>query len=100
MKTDYVPPRVIYVDVDGTLIVHGKPNTMLIQWLRQRASEGYEINLWSMRGKEYASNQASAYECGEIFNAILSKPGFIVDDIGWSWIRHSAVVKPSHWNQQ
>ena len=83
------PPRVIFCDVDGTLITSGQVNARLVDWLRSRHSEGYELVLWSSRGREHAEKAASIAGCADLFRAIVSKPGYIVDDKGWSWIKYT-----------
>ena len=52
------PPRVIFCDVDGTLIVSGMVNARLVDWLRLRHADGFELVLWSSRGREHAEKAA------------------------------------------
>lgn len=86
------PPRVVAVDVDGTLLTHGIPNLELISWLRRKKSEGFELMLWSQRGKHYAAHACSHCGLDGLFDVICSKPGYLVDDRGWSWILETEVV--------
>jgi predicted mannosyl-3-phosphoglycerate phosphatase (HAD superfamily) len=80
---------VIFCDVDGTLITSGQVNARLVDWLRLRHNEGFELVLWSSRGREHAEKAASIAGCAELFQSIVSKPGYIVDDKGWAWIKYT-----------
>jgi len=84
---------VIAVDVDGTLHVGGRANTKAIAWLHKRKAEGYTLMLWSMRGEKHARLIANQFGCVDLFNCIVSKPGFILDDEGWAWIKRTRVVR-------
>ncbi len=89
----YPQPKVIYVDVDETLIVRGQRNEPLIQWLwAMKKGEGYEINLWSSKGRAYAARVMRDLMLGNLFDQILGKPALIVDDQGWNWIQYTRVV--------
>jgi hydroxymethylpyrimidine pyrophosphatase-like HAD family hydrolase len=79
--------KVIAVDVDGTLISGFSMNQNLIQWLVIRKNEGHELILWSARGRDHAMNAARITGTEHLFDAIISKPGRIVDDLGWSWVK-------------
>ena len=92
MTQRFQPPQMIAVDVDGTLSLSGVPNTKLIEWLRERRDEGFTLTLWSARGEAHARNAAELFGVTDLFAAIISKPGYIVDDKGWSWIRFTQVV--------
>ena len=94
-KPKYPLRRVIAVDVDGTLHINGLPNTALIAWCRERKEEGYTLILWSGRGEAHARSVAAAFGCAEVFAAILSKPGYVVDDEGWSWIKYTRALWPA-----
>ena len=84
-------PKVIAVDVDGTLIIAGKPNKQLIQLLKRYKSEGYTLFLWSMRGREHCIKAAEISETTDLFEQYLGKPGIVFDDQGWNWARQSKV---------
>ena len=86
------PPKWIFVDVDGTLSLGGCRNDSLIDWLEDRKAAGFRLVLWSARGQAHAQAAAEAFQCTHLFEAILSKPGFVVDDRGWSWIQYTHVV--------
>ena len=84
-------PKVIAVDVDGTLIIAGKPNQQLIQRLKAYKNEGHSLFLWSMRGREHCIKAAEFTETTDLFDQYLGKPGIIFDDQGWNWARQSKV---------
>ena len=85
----HAPPNWIYVDVDGTLC-HA-----VIEWCRRQKTErGTRLVLWSSRGQEHARRQAERFGCVDLFEAILSKPGRIVDDMGWGWVRYTRAILP------
>ena len=90
---DLPPPRVIAVDVDGTLHIAGEPNNKAIAWLHERKAEGFRLMLWSMRGEAHARLIAGQMQCLDLFDCIVSKPGFILDDEGWGWIKRTRVVR-------
>jgi hypothetical protein len=41
----------------------------------------------------HARKAAELFGASDIFDHILSKPGFILDDQGWSWIRFTGVIR-------
>ena len=84
--------RTIAVDVDGTLVVNGQTNERLVSWLVDRKAKGNPIMLWSARGKEYAEAAARQSGTHDLFDQIASKPMVIIDDRGWSWIKHTKVI--------
>ena len=49
--------------------------------------------LWSSRGSAYAMKAAVLYGIEDLFSVICSKPGYIVDDQGWNWIRYTRVIR-------
>ena len=88
------PQRCIAIDVDGTLLIRGRLNQPLIEWVKQKKEEGFETILWSARGKDHAAKVANHFGIGDSFDSILSKPGYIVDDLGWKWIKYTRVINP------
>ena len=90
---DLPPPRVIAVDVDGTLHIRGEPNTKAIAWLHKRKAEGFALMLWSMRGEAHARLISKQIGCVDLFDVIVSKPGYILDDEGWRWIQRTKVMR-------
>ena len=88
------PRKTIAVDVDGTLLLEGGGrNEAVIAWLRIQHAAGYKLLLWSGRGEGHA--RAAAEFCGvtSLFCVILEKPGYILDDHGWNWVRFTGVVR-------
>ncbi len=92
---NYPIRNVIAVDVDGTLIHGSAINDALVSWLRVKKEEGHELILWSARGREHARRAAKITDTETLFDAIISKPGRIVDDLGWSWIKWTKIIHPS-----
>jgi len=66
---------------------NGKPNRALIAWLRKRKAEGFELVLWSNRGVDHARDVARRFFCADLFSAIITKPGLMIDDLGKDWLR-------------
>lgn len=92
-NTIYEKPKVIAVDVDGTLHENGYCNDRLVKWMRAKKADGYFIIIWSMRGLSHAKKAAERFGVADIADAIIPKPGYIVDDNGWAWTRYSSVVR-------
>ena len=89
----YPPPRVIAVDVDGTLLINGTANQPLIDWCIKQRDAGLSLMLWSSRGEAHARNVATAFDVADLFSVICSKPGYVVDDQGWNWIRYTRIIR-------
>jgi hydroxymethylpyrimidine pyrophosphatase-like HAD family hydrolase len=92
-KQKFPPPKVIAVDVDDTLQVRGFPNLRLIEWCREKKRQGYFLMLWSSRGQRHAENYAKKFGVLDIFDLICSKPGYVVDDQGWGWVKYTKVIR-------
>jgi hypothetical protein len=79
-----------FVDVDGTLT---KP---VVEWCRRaKLGGGMRLVLWSARGQHYAIEAAKRMECEDLFEAIISKPGIIIDDQRWGWIKYTRAMHPT-----
>lgn len=91
----YPPPRVIAVDIDGTLLNNGILNQPLVEWCNKKKQDGFRLMLWSSRGLDYANRFVAHFGLDGIFDDVVSKPGYLVDDQGWRWIRYTKVVLPS-----
>ena len=89
----YRPPKVIAVDVDGTILINGVANERVILWCKRKKLEGYSLTLWSMRGELHARKTAELFGLVDLFDHIIAKPGFILDDKGWTWTRFCRVVR-------
>ena len=92
-RQKYPPARVIAIDVDGTLQHRGSPNNRLIEWCKERKADGFTLMLWSARGEAHARKYAELFEVLDLFDLICSKPGYIVDDQGWGWIKYTRVIR-------
>jgi len=88
-------PRVIYIDVDDTLIRSAGTKRMpiagVVQRVRALHQEGAALYLWSSVGADYA--RASAAELGieNCFVAFLPKPDAYIDDQAvhqWRYCKH------------
>ena len=91
-KQKYLPARSIFVDIDNTLHLKGVLNERLVDWCRGRKNKGFKMVLWSSRGEEYAQAFAERHDLLSVFDLIIGKPGYIVDDMGWSWIKYTRVI--------
>jgi len=89
----YRPTKVIGIDVDGTLLINGKINEQLVKWCRNKKDNGFSLILWSARGEKHAINIAKMAKIQDIFDHILSKPGYIVDDQGWQWTKYTRIIR-------
>ena len=88
------PPDLIAVDVDGTLLMHdGTINRQVVDWCRHQSEQGHGLMLWSSAGQAHAEEAAMRAGIGHLFGVIISKPGFVLDDQGWGWIRFTGVVR-------
>ena len=94
IKRKYPMQKEIFVDVDGTLFINGQLNQDLIKFLESKKAEGFELVLWSARGRAYAESAADKSGYKHIFTNAISKPGLIVDDKGWGWINFTGVMSP------
>jgi hydroxymethylpyrimidine pyrophosphatase-like HAD family hydrolase len=91
---DLPPPRVVAVDVDGTLYCHGEINWDLVEFCRVQKRDGYLIMLWSLRGEAHARRIVEEFEIDGVFDLICSKPGYLIDDQGWGWIKYTCTIPP------
>ena len=91
-KNRYPIQNVIAIDIDGTLIIDNKLNINLINWIKKE-NGNYTFYLWTSRGKKYADHIADKFKIKDLFDSIISKPGFIVDDKGWKWTHFTKVLK-------
>ncbi len=82
----------IFIDIDGTLISRGVLNETIVTFCKRKKAEGFDIILWSARGREYAETVAAMCGITDLFTAIIGKPGYVVDDLGWNWIKYTKVL--------
>ena len=92
-KTKYPPTRSIFVDVDGTLYTRGVLNNRVVEFCIEQKAAGFILVLWSARGKQYAKDVAEQFGVTHIFDDIVSKPGYILDDKGWAWIKYTHTIR-------
>ena len=93
IKRKYSATRCICIDVDGTLLVRGNLNRKLADWALAKKEEGFDVVLWSARGRSYCERIAKTFDITDNFSYIIGKPGFIVDDKDWSWIKYTHSLK-------
>ena len=86
------PPHCIAIDVDDTLIGRDGLDLGVVAFIEAKREEGMEVMLWSMRGRAYARAVAEKHRVAHLFDAIISKPGWILDDQGWQWVAKTRVV--------
>lgn len=91
-KTKLHQNKTIYVDIDGTLFRNNQLDRELVEWIIFKRGQGFVFNLWSARGRDYAEQFASVFGLADLFDAILSKPGHIIDDQGWSWTKYIPAI--------
>lgn len=89
----YPPKKTLAVDVDGTLYINGALNANVVQFCETQKANGFVLMLWSARGKEYAQSVADHFEVSHLFDVVISKPGYVLDDQGWGWIKHTNVIR-------
>ena len=80
------------VDVDGTLHNNGVASQQVIDWCERRVADGFSLMLWSARGEAHARQAAELFGVAHLFDHIVAKPSYLVDDLGWSWIKYTQVV--------
>lgn len=85
--------KCVAIDVDNTLVINGELNTTVVDYAKERQAAGFEILLWSAGGRKHAEQMADKFGIRDLFSAIISKPGYIVDDMAWAWTRYTRVVK-------
>jgi hydroxymethylpyrimidine pyrophosphatase-like HAD family hydrolase len=91
----YPPQKCLAIDVDNTLVIDGKLTQTVVDFAISKRAEGFDVILWSARGRKHAEDQAMRFGIKSVFTAILSKPGYIIDDIGWSWIKFTKWIRGS-----
>lgn len=97
---DYDVPDVVYIDVDGTLIIDDRVNRPLVKWARNQATQGKEIIVWSARGEENARNAVDLCGLNDIVSHTLSKPGYVVDDLGSQFTHYMNIIDVNEINNK
>ena len=94
------PNRVIYVDVDDTLIrtVGRKqiPMPASADYVRRMHSEGHQLYCWSRGGSEYARRVCEFMGIADCFVAFLPKPDVLLDDRGSDLLDYCEVILPGN----
>lgn len=86
-----VPPPVIYVDVDGTLVRSEGTKTVpipaTVAMVRRLAELGVELYCWSTGGSDYALRMVEGLGLTACFKAFLPKPKLMIDDVAFErWV--------------
>lgn len=92
-RKKYSPSNCLAIDVDGTLVTDGRLNQSVAKLAKDKKDQGMDVILWSARGRAYAEAVAKKHGLEDCFTFIVSKPGFIVDDLGWGWIKYTRVIR-------
>ena len=85
--------KCVAIDVDNTLVINNKLTVSVVEFARLKKNEGFDVILWSAKGREHAEKQARRFHIEDCFTAIISKPGYIIDDLGWSWIKFTKWIR-------
>ena len=100
MSTNPSRQRVVFVDVDDTLVrsVGTKriPMPVVVAHVRKLHADGAALYLWSSGGGEYARSSAVELGIDDLFIGFLPKPDVYVDDQAvedWRFCQH---VLPSN----
>jgi Predicted hydrolases of the HAD superfamily len=95
-----MPKRIIFVDVDDTLVrsvgTRRIPMPGVLAEIRELFKNGAELYLWSSGGAEYSEAAAKELGIRECFVAFLPKPNSYIDDQPvheWRFCKH---VLPSN----
>ncbi len=92
-------PRVVFVDVDDTLVrsFGGKriPMTPVIAAVQELHAAGNTLYAWSRGGADYARSIAEEWGLTPCFIAYLPKPDVLLDDQPVSQWRHLIEVHPN-----
>lgn len=92
--------RVIYVDVDDTLIrTYGTkqiPMPASAEFVRRMHTAGHTLYCWSRGGGDYACEVATSLGIADCFVAFLPKPDVVLDDRGADLLDYCVVVLPAN----
>ena len=96
LKRVFKKHKSVYIDVDNTPVVRGKPNQIIIDKIKRYHSEGCYLVLWSAAGEEHAREEAEKLGIQNLFRAILTKPETVIDDKGFNWAKYITVLIPKN----
>ena len=92
--------RVIYVDVDDTLIrtVGTKqiPMPASVDFVRRMHAAGHTLYCWSRGGGDYSRDVAASLAIADCFVGFLPKPDVVLDDSGDKLLNYCDVILPSN----
>ena len=92
-------PRVVFVDVDDTLVrsfgTKRIPMPSVIARVRALKADGATLYLWSSGGAEYCRNTAIELGLEECFSGFLPKPDAYIDDQAFGEWRDCRHLHPS-----
>ncbi len=93
-------PRVIYVDVDDTLIrtfgTKRIPMLSCVDFVRRMFAEGHQLFCWSRGGAEYSREVADSLGISECFSGFLPKPDVLLDDRGRKLLDYCEYILPAN----
>lgn len=97
---NHMKQRVIFVDVDDTLVrTYGSkriPMSSVVSRIRELHELGSTLYLWSSGGAEYARSSAIELGVEDCFEAFLPKPDVYLDDQAVSEWRYCLHVLPGN----
>ena len=82
--------KTIYVDCDGVLLLGHRINHTLVSKLHRMQSEGWDLVVWSARGREYAQVIASQSQLFRV--TCIGKPTIMIDDRPADLLRYCKVL--------
>lgn len=92
--------RVIYIDVDDTLIrtfgTKQIPIPSSIDFVRRMYDQNHQLYCWSRGGAEHARNVSLSLGIAECFIAFLPKPDVALDDRGPELLSHCEFILPAN----
>ena len=51
--------------------------------------------MWSARGERHAEDTCKKAGLDDVFDYVISKPSYVVDDVGWEWTKYTKVIDPT-----
>jgi hypothetical protein len=95
-----VPKRIIYIDVDDTLIrtfgTKQIPITSCVEYVRRMHAHGHQLYCWSRGGAEYARDVADSLGIADCFCSFLPKPDVVLDDRGAGLLDYCEFILPAN----
>ncbi|MEO9593414.1 hydrolase [Rhodopirellula bahusiensis] len=92
--------RVIYIDVDDTLIrtvgTTQIPMPASVEFVRRMHAAGCTLYCWSRGGGDYSRDVATSLGIADCFTGFLPKPDICLDDRGDKLLDYCDVILPSN----